>query len=357
MIDMPFRRLKRAKFDRPSAPSGRLMASLLCCWLAWPLAGCSGANETENAATPDKVRAVVLPILFTAPFHIAAAEGYFEDEGLDVEFIRLTRNIDAIPALAQGDVDVGAGQLTVAMLNAIAGGARIRVVADVGHLAADGCTFAGIVARKELFDSAGTIDAERLRGRRLEFDIALPHAYWLDAALGSLGLRLDDMEIVDVPTAATVDAFLNGAFDITSVSEPRVTQMTETGVGEVWLGIEELFPGYPQSLVFFGRTFLDERPEVGERFMAALLRGIRQYNEGKTQRNLEIMESALRLSRDELTAACWVSMHDDAHVVPAGLIDYQRWALQQDLIERVLAADEFLDLRFLDGGDSGPPGR
>jgi NitT/TauT family transport system substrate-binding protein len=315
---------------------------------------CAPGDRTSPGAPLDKVRAVVLPILFTAPFHIAAAEGYFEDEGLDVEFVRLTRNIDAIPALVQGDLDVGAGQLTVAMLNAMAAGARIRVVIDSGHLAADGCTFNGIVVRSELLEDGELIDPERLRGRRLEVDMALPQAYWLDGALRSVGIAFDEMEIVNVPTAATVDAFLNNAYDITSVSEPRVTQMVRTGEGTVWLGVEEIFPDYPQNLVFFGPSFLDERPEVAERFVAAYLRAIRQYNRGKTERNLEIMEASLRLSREELMSACWVSMHDDGEVPSSGLVGYQSWALERGLVERVMGDDELVDRRFIQAAGARP---
>jgi len=336
----------------PDACTSLSLRRVVGLMMLFSLAACAANDGGVPGPSLDKVRAVVLPILFTAPFHIAAAEGYFADEGLDVEFVRLARNIDAIPALAQGDVDVGAGQLTVAMLNAMSAGARIRVVADTGHLAAAGCTFAGIVVRSELLRNGEVTDAEQLRGRRLEMDVALPHAYWLDNALRSVGLGFDDMELVNVPPAATVEAFLNGAYDLTSVTEPRVTQMTQAGQGSVWLGIQELFPEYPQSVLFFGPSLLDERPEVGERFIAAYLRAIQQYNEGKTPRNLELMEAALRLSRDELLAACWVSMHDDGRVQTTPLTGYQEWAVEQGLIERVMPEGEFLDRRFLEAANA-----
>jgi len=328
----------------PKGVLGRLLASCLLVWLP----ACASGDVGPERPTLDKVRAVVLPILFTAPFHIAAAEGFFEDEGLDVEFIRLTRNIDAIPALAQGEVDVGGGQLTVAMLNAIAGGSRIRAVVDSGHLAADGCTFAGVVVRSELLREGRVTDAEQLRGRRLEVDLVLPHAYWLEGALRTVGLGFDDMELVNVPAAATVEAFLSHAYDLTSVTEPRITQMVQTGQGAVWMGVQELFPDYPQSLLFFGASLLDERPEVGERFTAAYVRAIRQYNEGKTPRNLEILESALRMSRADLTTACWVSMDDDGHIPLAGLTGYQQWVMQRGLLDRVMPEEELIETRFID---------
>jgi NitT/TauT family transport system substrate-binding protein len=309
------------------------------------ISACPAARETP-ARRPDEVTAVVIPVLFTAPFYIAQAEGYFADENLDVEFVRLARNIDAIPALAQGEVSVGAGQVTVAVLNAIAAGADIRVVGGTGHLAADGCTFHGFIVRRELVTGGGAVDAEVLRGRRVELDIALPHAYWLDRALQPLGLEIADLEVVDLPMTALVDAFHAGTYDLTGLDEPRLTRLLASGDAVLWKATQQIVPDYPQSVLLFGPDLLEERPDVGRRFLSAYRRAIRQYNQGKTPRNLDILSTAMRLSRNELAAMCWVAMDDDARIRTAGLGDYQRWALQRGLVNRVVADDELVDRRF-----------
>ena len=329
----------------------QVLGLLISLCLLLPPVACAPADD-DVPPPPDHVRAVVVPILMTAPFHIAQEEGYFADENLEVEFVRLTRNIDAIPALAQGQVDAGTGQLTIAMLNAIAGGARIRAVVGNGHLAPDGCTFHGIVVRRDLVEATESTGPELFHGRRVELDIALPHAYWFEKVLQPAGLTLDDIEIVNVPTAATVDAFVTGAFDATGVTEPRITQILESGQAVLWKGAEEVVPDYQQNLIFFGSNLLDERPEVGERFIKALLRGIEQYNLGKTERNLEILEGAMRLSREELATMCWVSMYADGRMHPEGFVGYQEWAMQRGLVDHVLSADELIDTRFLDSASA-----
>jgi len=317
---------------------------LLAAGLLLALAACSAREPAAGA--PDVVSAVVIPVLFTAPFYIAQAEGYFAAENLDVELVRLARNIDAIPALAEGEVSVGAGQVTVAMLNAMAAGADIRVVGGTGHLAADGCTFHGFVVRRELVPDDGVVDAEVLRGRRVEVDIALPHAFWLDRALQPLGLDIADLDVVDVPLAALVDAFLGGGYDLTGLDEPRLTRLLASGEAVLWKPTQEIVPDYPQSVLFFGPDLLEQRPEVGRRFLTAYRRAIRQYNRGKTPRNLDILSAAMGLPRDELAAMCWVAMDDDARVRTAGLGAYQLWALQHGLVERVLSDEELVDRRF-----------
>jgi len=335
-------------FERPADTGGvqRGGLALLCICLLATLTACGPAVDESAPNPPDKLRAVVIPVLFTAPFYIAQAEGYFADENLEVEFVRLTRNIDAIPALAQGDVDIGGGQVTIAMLNAMSGGARIRIVAGTGHLAADGCSFHGFVVQRGLLPDGGELTADGLRGRRVEVDITLPHAYWLHTALQPLGLDIDDLEVVDVPMQALVDAFLNDAFDFTGLTEPRLSALLQSGQAVLWRGAEDIVPDYPQNVLFFGRSLLDERPEVGERFMRAYRRAIRQYNEGKTARNVEILAEATRLSREQLETMCWVSMDDDARIRFAGFDGYQQWAMGQGLVERVMPEGELVDRRF-----------
>ena len=40
--------------------------------------------------------------------------------------------------------------------------------------------------------------------------------------------------------------------------------------------------------------------------MVAYLQGVRQYNEGKTEQNLEIMGNYTKLDRDLLNQSCWM---------------------------------------------------
>ena len=55
------------------------------------------------------LKMVVLPRLSWAPFYIAQAEGFFAEQGLEVEFIQMERSADAVPLVAQGEVDVISG--------------------------------------------------------------------------------------------------------------------------------------------------------------------------------------------------------------------------------------------------------
>jgi NitT/TauT family transport system substrate-binding protein len=309
--------------------------------------GCA-ASERPASPPPDHLRVVVVPFLSFAPFHIAAAEGYFERQNLDVELVNLTKTSDAIPALITGEVDVASGLLTAGILNAIAKAGRIRIVADKGYLPGNGCTFNAIIARRALVEAHQLDNPTQLKGRRFDLDVLLPEAYYVDRLLQGAGLSFDDLEIVNVPPPAEVNALANGSIDLTVATEPDVTRLVQTGTAVVWRPAQEVIPGFQWASVYYGPSLLDERPDVGERFMIAYLEAVRQYNQGKTPRNLEILARSTRLSEQLLRDACWPSIRADGQVDVDQLLQFQAWARSKGFVDKDVPRDQFVDRRFVE---------
>src|SRR3990170_8063239 len=120
------------------------------------LAGCQIYNDSkpnkEDVKELTKVKVALLPTISFAPFFIGIEEGYFEEQGIEVELEKFSQSTNWVPALAQGDIDVGAGGITSSFFNSIARGMNIRIVADKGNLQGD-CDYAAIVVRKDLFEN------------------------------------------------------------------------------------------------------------------------------------------------------------------------------------------------------------
>jgi NitT/TauT family transport system substrate-binding protein len=316
-------------------------------YLAVSVAGCADSDVTTGNA-PDELKAVVLPFLSASPFYIAAEEGFFEEQNLEVEFVRLPRAVEAIPALARGEVDVSAGQLTLTVLNAMTSGVRIQLVAGTAFDSPDGCTNNGLLARRELVESGRLSGPEDLVGLKVELDVLLPSAFAVDRLLQSAGLGIDDLEVVNLPAPAHVDAVAAGTIDLAVATEPYLTRMSREGKAVVWMGTEEIVPDYQLSSVMFGPSLLDDRPDVGERFMVAFRKAMRQYEQGKTPRNLEILSEATGLSVEELNGMCWPTFREDGRVGTDGFIEYQEWLRSRELIDRVLPAEDLVDERFVE---------
>jgi len=324
---------------------GRVLMLGVC--LVLLLAGCSRGNRRSGPAA-DHVRAVVVPYLTLMPFYIAAEEGYFAEQNLDVEFVQLGRDTELMTALARGQVDVAGGMLTANELTFMARGVRIRMVASLGNLAPDACSYAAFIVRREHVESGALQDRERIRRLRFDANVILPFGYFIDEFLRPFDLTTDDLDIVDLPSPAALAAMADGSIDVTIDSEPFISQHLESEETAIWVRAEQIVPNYVFTALRYGPTILNERQDVGERFAVAMLKAIRQYNLGKTARNLEMVERASGLSPERVAAACWPVTTDDAGVDAAVFRGYQEWNVSHGFVDHVLADDELIDHRFID---------
>jgi ABC-type nitrate/sulfonate/bicarbonate transport system substrate-binding protein len=305
----------------------------------------------------DHVRAIVMPYLTLMPFHIAEAEGYFEEQRLDVEFVHVARNQEIMTALATGDVDVAGGMLTVNELSLAATGARLRMVASLGAFSPDACTNAALMVRRDLFESGALEDPAQIRGLRIDTDDLTPIGYWTDVFLGRFNLTLDDVEVVNLPSPAAVEAAVSGTIDVTVEAEPFLTLLETTGEAVAWARMEDVLPNFVVAMMMYGPTLLDDRPEIGERLAVAMLKAIRHYQLGKTPENLATVERGTGLSAEQVAAACWPVTRHDARIDPAVFRGYQDWSVSRGLVDRVLADDELFDQHFIDHANAVLTGR
>ena len=131
-----------------------LIVSLLAGGFAYPAQG-------QGLTT---VRMALLPLQSWAPVFIAMDEGYFARFGIKVEFVVFSTGAEAIPALVEGKLDIGAGNLSAAFFNALARGIPVRVTADKGRSGRGDRTNA-IMVRKDLADSGQIKSVADLRGK------------------------------------------------------------------------------------------------------------------------------------------------------------------------------------------------
>ncbi len=304
---------------------------------------------TADPMVDEKVRTlrvVVLPFLSFGPLFIAEDEGYFRQENLAIEFVRLPRNPEAIPALARGDLDVASGVTSVTLLGAIERGAEIRFVAGKGHIAEGGCTSNAIMARRELVESGELDQPADLAGLRVDVNRVLLEAFSLDRLLAPEGLGLDDLTVVDVPPPAESEALASGAIDVVFATEPDVTRLLTSGEAVSWRGAEEIIPGFQHSSLLYGPSLLEGDVDAGERFMLAYLRGVRRFNEGKTERNLEILARHTGLEPALLRDACWPAIDPDGGVNIESIEAFQSWAVERGLLDSASPRERLTEPRF-----------
>lgn len=301
------------------------------------------ANET-----PTSLKVAAFPYLSFAPLYVAESEGYFSEQDLDVELVRFQNNSESLAALITGNIDVDA-IFTVGLVNAIARGEALRVVANKGLASADNCPADGFMVRTELTEQMKSPTPEFLKSLTYGVDPVWIDSYFLDLVLGEYGIGLDDIRTEYVPNpAARMDALSNGAVDIAFFSEPFITRVAESGGGAMWRSVADIVPGYSLGVINFGPNILssDRDDDAGVRFMRAYLKAIAQLDEGKTERNVKVLAEATRLDPDILRRICWPSFDKRGQVDASAIGDYSQWAVGRGLADRSLSPEEFWAPRF-----------
>jgi hypothetical protein len=82
--------------------------------------------------------------------------------------------------------------------------------------------------------------------------------------------------------------------------------------------------------------------------MTAYLEGIRQYNQGKTTRNQEIIAKYTSIEPEILEAACWPSFRNDGSINMQSVLDFQEWAKMMGYLEKTVSSDQLWEPLFTD---------
>jgi NitT/TauT family transport system substrate-binding protein len=313
-------------------------------------AGTADSGAHDGAA--DLVKVVSLPFITFAPFYIGVEEGYFADQGIDVEIVDMRVQEEILPALASGQVDVTSGLVSAGMFNAIARGANVKITADKGVVDPEGCINWSIAGRSELIENGELEDVAQIAGRTVNIVPATWLEYYLAKVLETGGLTLDDIEKVNLSSWSMPDALAQGSIDLAVNSEPWVTRFNAAGHFPVFQLPQEILPDDSGAVILFGPKLLDENRDLGVRFMTAYLRAVRQYQEGKTARNLEIIADFSELEPELLEEMCWPAIRTTGEVNTDSALAFEEWAVARGYQDSVVAPEQFYDGSYVEAANT-----
>ncbi|UFT99196.1 ABC transporter substrate-binding protein [Radiobacillus kanasensis] len=229
-----------------------------------------------------------------AGFYIAKEKGYFEEYGVKVKFVSFGNSDEMLPAVAAGEVDVAGGISSASFFNSIAQGIDIRMIADKGHNI-KGDSYFSFVIRKDLQDEIKSY--EDFKGKKVA--VSTKNAvddYIYQKMLEHAGLTRDDVEFVLMSDFGNMMSSMGTkTVDAALQIEPLITKGTDENIHVRFGDATDFAPKAQIAMVLGSPKFMDERREVAKRFMAAYLRGVRDYNDafvkdkGNKQEIIEIM--------------------------------------------------------------------
>lgn len=214
-----------------------------------------------------------------APFFIADAKGYFAEQGLKVKFVRFDSAAKMIPSLGSGEVDVGSGATSAGLYNAIKRGIGIKIVADKARNA-KGYGFQAILVRTDLMESGKVKSLKDFKGLKVAMSAnGNSENAFMNYALVQNGLSYNDIDPVFLGFPNQIAAYANKGIDASLTVEPTVTEVLKLGTAKKLIGADDVFPDYQTAVIFYGPKFMQEQPDNARKFMVALVKAMRLYND------------------------------------------------------------------------------
>ena len=223
-------------------------------------------KNNENALTKVKLSEVTHSA-FYAPLYVAIEDGYFKEEGIDLELI-LTSGADKVAAaVLSKDVQIGfAGpESAIYVYN---GGEEDYLVTFAGLTKRDGQFIVGKSGKE--FDWNDLKGKEILVGRKG----GMPALNFLNA-LKNAGINPSDVKLnYSVEFAALAGSYIAGIGDYVNLFEPNATKLEREGYGNVVASIGEKSGSVPYTAFYTQLSYFEENKEVLEKFTRALEKGI-----------------------------------------------------------------------------------
>jgi NitT/TauT family transport system substrate-binding protein len=325
-----------------------LRRTLLLSFLAPALAAlaCSRRRLGSERIT---LRVATSPYLISSPFYVSYEAGYFKDAGFDVELMKEMPSLQSIPLLAAGKQDVGFVGMSAGLLNAVARGARVRIVA-AREIASPSCKQTGVVYVRTSEFPNGIRDMRQLRRHRISVTPSTTATvmFGLDKLLEHAGMSRSDVEIKAMNFNEEVAALRGGSVDAMVVSSIDMTPMLQALQIAPGPGLADVLPGFQCAFIVFGARLLDGDVRSGALFLRAYLRGLWEFQAGKTPAFMDEYARSRGLDQKLVRAGCRDAYEHDGRIHLNDIQAFMDWAASHDSIPHPMSAQSVVDTRFLD---------
>ncbi len=202
-------------------------------------------EETTTTAAPEptKVRLVFVPATTGLLVNVASEQGFFADNGLDVELMPATNISEIIPTLGQ-QVEISLGTATDLIR---ANDSGLDVVQILGNTidTEDNPFVRVIVPADSGIEGVADLAGKRVSSPTLSGVINVATQYWAQQE----GIDPTSIEGVQVPPPATVEQFTAGQVDAAQALEPFASALV--GQGNVSIGDPFASIGLPLATNFW----------------------------------------------------------------------------------------------------------
>jgi len=262
----------------------RLLTPLAALALLVPVAACGGDDSGDSGGGGGgggeqeirELRVGVIPIVDVAPIYLGVEQGFFEEQGLEVELVPGSGGAAAVPGVVSGDYDFSFGNVTSILL-ASSEGLPLRIVANGVSSTADPETDFSAVVVPGGSDIQSVADLE---GRRVAVNnLKNIGEVTIRKGIEDAGGDGSNVEFVELPFPEMPAAVAGGNVDAAWVVEPFVTVATGQGARAVFYPFAEPIEDLTVATYFTLEPTIKEDPEMVDAFQAAINESLQYAND------------------------------------------------------------------------------
>jgi NitT/TauT family transport system substrate-binding protein len=226
---------------------------------------------TLPASAQDKVKVGVFPVSSSLPYFVAVERGFFKEQNIDPEMIRLIGGPPNVAAMIGDQIDAASVLVTIEGMNANLKKAGVAMYISLNSQ--------NKKYEMEQFVVRKGVDANTLadlKGKKIMSAPGPANVTMAKAALAAVGLKEGDYSIDQLDMAQHVNVMKSGTFDAGYTLEPNASIMRKMGIARtIEAGvIAHYVLGDPNANAFVGGCaltshFIETRPDVARRFAVA----------------------------------------------------------------------------------------
>lgn len=241
---------------------------------ACSLVGCMSNNQVKEEKKLDKVTiAEVTHSVFYAPQYAAITQGFFEDEGIEVDLIDAQGADKTMAALISGEADIGlmGPEASIYVYNQGSEDYAINFAQltkrdgsfIVSREKNDNFTYKNLEGKEILGGRAGGVPLMTLEYLLKKEGLTIGS----DTANNNVNVRSD------VQYGVMAGAFAAGEADYTTAFEPTATQLEKEGSGYIVASVGKDAGEIPFTCYCATKSYMKENDDLVQRFTNALYKG------------------------------------------------------------------------------------
>ena len=236
-------------------------------------------------AADDKIKVGALRFTSHSASFIAFEKGYFEEAGLDVEFVYFQAAAPMAAAIASGDIDYGVTAITGGLINLADKGA-IKVIGGALH-EEKGIDGSAIIVSDAAWKD-GVTSPDKLAGRSFGITQAGSSFHYMASRIAEKeGIAMSDIKLRPLQkVGAIIAAIKSGQIDAWAIVPHIAKALAKGGAVHIIGWVNDYAPDYQVTTVFTSAGNAAEKQDLTKRFLAAFSRGAADFNAALVDRTV-----------------------------------------------------------------------